>query len=193
MVRCIIPFKCYRRGQVKLTLSLFICYYLLSTFGQFVAGMVDGIFIELFPNDGWRYMLGLAVIPGLIMFYGFWKLPESPRWLAQQGHNDLALQVLTSLRESDQEAMDELSEILESVSSNAKHTQDDHEEVSHQPQQHDEPPLEYGTVSRTSQATKLSNGSLSRSVEMLSDGPTRRALFLGCGIMVIQQCSGINT
>ena len=153
--------------------------------------MVDGIFIELFPNDGWRYMLGLAVIPGLVMFYGFWNLPESPRWLAQQGYNDRALQVLKSLRESDQEAIDELAEILESVSSHFdKDIQGDHEPL----QQHVvEPPLEYGTVVRTAHTTKASNGVFSRSIEMFSDAPTRRALILGCGIMVIQQCCGINT
>jgi SP family myo-inositol transporter-like MFS transporter 13 len=159
-----------------------------STFGQFIAGMVDGIFIELLPNDGWRYMLGLAVIPGLVMLYGFWNLPESPRWLAQQGNNDLALEVLKSLRESDQEAMDEHAEILESMSSNLdKDGQDDHEPEQHQ--QH----IEYGTVERTAHVSKASNGVLIRSIEMVSDGPTRRALILGCGLMVIQQCSGINT
>ena len=159
----------------------------ISTFGQFIAGMVDGVFIELFPNDGWRYMLGLAVIPGLVMFYGFWKLPESPRWLAQKGKHDLALQVLISLRESEQEAVDELAEILESVASHCdKHNQADNEHV-------DELPLEYGAVARTPEASKASKGVISRSIEMMSNGPTRRAVFLGCGIMVIQQCCGINT
>ena len=171
--------------------TFFVPDSFISTFGQFIAGMVDGVFIELFPNDGWRYMLGLAVIPGLIMFYGFWNLPESPRWLAQQGSNDLALQVLISLRESDQEAMDELAEILESVSSHKQIPIDN--ESRRQAQQMDESSLEYGTVTRTPDTTKASSGVLPRSIEMLSDGPTRRALFLGCGIMVIQQCCGINT
>jgi MFS transporter, SP family, solute carrier family 2 (myo-inositol transporter), member 13 len=159
--------------------------------------MVDGVFIELFPNDGWRYMLGLAVIPGLVMFYGFWKLPESPRWLVQKGNHDLALQVLTTLRESDQEAIDEIAEILESVAShcdkpNQDDDVDDSEPVQHQ-QRLDEPSREYGTVARTPEVTKVSDGVISRSIEMLSNGPTRRAVVLGCGIMVIQQCCGINT
>lgn len=167
----------------------------LSTFGQFIAGMVDGVFIELFPDDGWRYMLGLAVIPGLVMFYGFWKLPESPRWLAQKGKKDLALHVLTSLRESDQEAIDELAEILESVVLHCdKPDQDDDEnELVHQQQSLDEPSLEYGAVARRSETTTTSKGVISRSIEMLSHAPTRRAVILGCGIMVIQQCCGINT
>lgn len=168
----------------------------LSTFGQFIAGMVDGVFIELFPDDGWRYMLGLAVIPGLVMFYGFWKLPESPRWLAQKGKKDLALQVLTSLRESDQEAIDELAEILESVALHCdKPDQDDDDDENDLVQQQSlsEPSLEYETIARTLETTTNSKGVLSRSIEMLSHAPTRRAVVLGCGIMVIQQCCGINT
>ena len=37
---------------------------LLVTFGQFTAGMVDGALDELLPDTGWRYMLGLAAVPG---------------------------------------------------------------------------------------------------------------------------------
>ena len=142
-------------------------------------------------------MLGLAVIPGLVMFYGFWKLPESPRWLAQNGNHDLALEVLTSLRESDQEATDELAEILQSVVSHCDKPNQDDDDDDNEPiqDQHHlvEPSQEYGTVARTTEATKASKGAISRSIEMLLHGQTRRALFLGCGIMVIQQCCGINT
>ena len=67
-----------------------------------------------------------------------------------------------------------------------KHNQADNEHV-------DELPLEYGAVVGTPEASKASKGVISRSIEMMSNSPTRRAVFLGCGIMVIQQCCGINT
>lgn len=38
---------------------------LLVTIGQFTAGMVDGALDEILPDTGWRYMLGLAAVPGM--------------------------------------------------------------------------------------------------------------------------------
>ena len=37
-------------------------------------------------NDAWRWMFGLGVIPSLLFFIGVLWLPESPRWLAQNGN-----------------------------------------------------------------------------------------------------------
>ena len=47
----------------------------------------------------YRYMLGLAAVPSLIMFFGFWFMPESPRWLVFHGKTDKALAVLSKLRD----------------------------------------------------------------------------------------------
>jgi MFS family permease len=165
--------------------------------------MIDGALIEVSPDNSWRYMLGLAAIPGLILFLGFrFHLPESPRWLVLKGQLEMALSVLKSLRESDQEAMDELAEILQSIQF---HQQSDEADM-----ELDEPrnqrtnggtadlPLEYGTVS--SELTGTEQGIVSnkepaaeRVVDMLMNVATRRALILGCGLMIIQQCCGINT
>jgi MFS transporter, SP family, solute carrier family 2 (myo-inositol transporter), member 13 len=169
-----------------------------STFGQFFAGMIDGVFIEIMPDTGWRWMLGLAVLPGLVMFYGVWNLPESPRWLALQGRTDLALQVLTTLRESDQEAEDEVKEILQSVAAHISNlsVMDAHDDTIADDDGHDEIGREYGTVSpadHPSVMKKESDGVMTRTIQMIADKPTRRALILGCGLMVVQQCSGINT
>lgn len=43
-------------------------------------------------------MLGLSVIPAVLQFLGFLVLPESPRWLLQQGHAQQAQQVLIRIR-----------------------------------------------------------------------------------------------
>jgi hypothetical protein len=58
---------------------------------------------QIVPESGWRVMLGLAALPGLVMFHEFLSLPESPRWLAQKGRIAEAEKVLQSLRESDGE------------------------------------------------------------------------------------------
>ncbi|HEV2479487.1 MAG TPA: sugar porter family MFS transporter [Puia sp.] len=44
--------------------------------------------------DAWRWMFGLGVLPSALFFLGAWWLPESPRWLAGAGKNDLAVAIL---------------------------------------------------------------------------------------------------
>ncbi|XP_068168118.1 proton myo-inositol cotransporter-like isoform X3 [Antennarius striatus] len=80
-----------RRGQLVTINTLFI------TGGQFVASVIDGCFSYV-GRGGWRYMLGLSVIPAALQFVGFLFLPESPRWLLQKGRGPEALQVLGRIR-----------------------------------------------------------------------------------------------
>lgn len=174
------------RGQL-VTINAF-----LVTIGQFTAGMVDGAFDTILPGSGWRYMLGLAAIPSITMFVGFLTLPESPRWLASKGRREEALQVLQHLRESDQEAEDELAEIMGTVTVGVAEKEDIELE--------DRPQTEYGSVracevpsSPVVVAVVDPDYNSARLFEMLLHGPTRRALFVGCGIMLVQQCSGVNT
>ncbi|XP_042563392.1 solute carrier family 2 member 13b isoform X2 [Clupea harengus] len=79
------------RGQLVTLNTLFI------TGGQFIASIVDGAFSYL-HHDGWRYMLGLSVVPAVLQFLGFLFLPESPRWLLQKGLTQKAWQVLSKIR-----------------------------------------------------------------------------------------------
>ncbi|XP_076007864.1 proton myo-inositol cotransporter-like [Genypterus blacodes] len=79
------------RGQLVTVNTLFI------TAGQFTASIIDGAFSYL-RHDGWRYMLGLSVIPAMLQFLGFLFLPESPRWLIQRGLTQKARRVLSQIR-----------------------------------------------------------------------------------------------
>uniref|UniRef100_H3CYR6 Proton myo-inositol cotransporter n=1 Tax=Tetraodon nigroviridis TaxID=99883 RepID=H3CYR6_TETNG len=79
------------RGQLVTVNTLFI------TGGQFTASLVDGAFSYL-QHDGWRYMLGLSVLPAALQFIGFLFLPESPRWLIQRGLTQKARRVLSQIR-----------------------------------------------------------------------------------------------
>ncbi|GKZ00395.1 hypothetical protein MPSEU_000992500 [Mayamaea pseudoterrestris] len=174
---------------------------LLVTFGQFGAGMVDGIFEEWMPNTGgWRWMLGLAIVPACVMLYGFITLPESPRWLAMVGQTEEAANVLKTVRDSDDDANAELVEILQSVTTLARIRENDGTTVDRD-NVHPEnvaPEHDYGTarlsLSSASHNDHIQNESFhQRLAIILADAPTRRALVLGCGLMVIQQLSGINT
>jgi SP family myo-inositol transporter-like MFS transporter 13 len=170
---------------------------LMITFGQFFAGMVDGAFDEYFPVNGWRCMLGLAAVPSIVMWVGFLNLPESPRWLAGKGRMKEATQVLYTLRDSEREAEIELQEIAHSGS---RHGGDDADDDSQSSSPH---PLKYGSDDTSLVQRSKEGGSstkthkdehfVHRFCQMVSHAPTRRALTLGCGLMAVQQFSGINT
>ncbi|KAM8890856.1 proton myo-inositol cotransporter-like isoform 2-T2 [Spinachia spinachia] len=81
----------HRRGQLVTVNSLFI------TGGQFAASVVDGAFSYV-SRGGWRFMLGLSVLPAVLQFVGFLFLPESPRWLLQKGRSQEARRALSRIR-----------------------------------------------------------------------------------------------
>ncbi|KAK5616670.1 hypothetical protein CRENBAI_001835 [Crenichthys baileyi] len=139
------------RGQLVTINSLFI------TGGQFIASVVDGAFSYL-SQDGWRYMLGLSVLPAVLQFIGFIFLPESPRWLLQKGRSQEARQVLGRVR-GNQNIEEEYDTIRASIEEEGK---------------------------------EAGSGGVVI-LRILSYGPTRRALIVGCGLQMFQQLSGINT
>jgi len=70
-------------------------FQLAVTVGILVAYVADYAFT---PSAAWRWMLGLAVIPGALLGAGMLFLPETPRFLARHGHFDLARTVLVKIR-----------------------------------------------------------------------------------------------
>lgn len=186
--------------QQSLTLAF------VRTFGQFAAGMVDGIFVEIMHDTGWRFMLGLAAIPSIVMYIGFQSLPESPRWLAIHGYIEQALEVLKSLRETEQDAADELAEIMESIKEQNERSQNNHRHhnnsnnnAGHEGDDDlnddadDSAATEYGSAPRLQYYQYRKQSFLERLGNMVADPAARKALVLGCGLMVIQQFSGVNT
>jgi len=55
-------------------------------------------------TDNWRWMLGVAVIPGAALAVGMLTVPHTPRWLMEQGREDEARAVLKRLRSGDPDA-----------------------------------------------------------------------------------------
>ena len=146
-------------------------YGLLMCLGQFLSGMIDGIFGEV--TGGWRFMFGLAVVPGAVMLYGFVGLPESPSWLIVAGRHSEAEEILKTIRVMDSDVMDEMMDIEDTL----KYT--GWEEKVRIDQTSD-----YDRGSRCSVLHQLLN--------VTHHPPTRRALVLGCGLMVLQQVCGPN-
>lgn len=47
--------------------------------------------------DAWRWMFGLGAVPSTLFIVGVLWLPESPRWLMQNGKGEAALKILTKI------------------------------------------------------------------------------------------------
>jgi SP family galactose:H+ symporter-like MFS transporter len=71
---------------------------LCITIGILASYFVDYGFAEV--TNGWRWMLGLGLVPGVILGAGMLVLPESPRWLLGHGRVGDAEAALLHLRGS---------------------------------------------------------------------------------------------
>jgi SP family galactose:H+ symporter-like MFS transporter len=69
---------------------------LCITLGILVSYLVGFAFATVM--EGWRWMLGVGAVPGVILAIGMLILPESPRWLAGHGRIEDADAVLRQLR-----------------------------------------------------------------------------------------------
>ena len=47
--------------------------------------------------SGWRWMFGITAVPSLLFFFGMFVVPESPRWLAKNGKQGPAQDVLARI------------------------------------------------------------------------------------------------
>ncbi|MFH4934575.1 sugar porter family MFS transporter [Staphylococcus cohnii] len=64
------------------------------------------------PIEGWRWMLGLAVLPSLILLIGVAFMPESPRWLLEHKSEKAARDVM-KLTFKDSEIDKEIADMKE--------------------------------------------------------------------------------
>lgn len=69
---------------------------LALTIGILLAYLVDYLFIKV--PDGWRWMLGLAIVPALALGIGMLKMPNSPRWLVMKNRGRQARTNLVKIR-----------------------------------------------------------------------------------------------
>jgi sugar porter (SP) family MFS transporter len=84
---------------------------LAITIGIVISYLVDFAFA---PSGGWRWMLGLAVVPSIILGIGMYLMPPSPRWLYSKGRIDKARSVLERIRMT-KNVSEEMKEIRASL------------------------------------------------------------------------------
>ncbi|KAE8911222.1 hypothetical protein PF010_g12276 [Phytophthora fragariae] len=78
------------------------------TFGQWLANLIN-ILVEN-TDEGWRISNAVSMIPPIIVLYGIFCVPESPRWAYQHKGREVAESVLKRLRQTDN-VRDELDAI----------------------------------------------------------------------------------
>ncbi|MGY1433778.1 MFS transporter [Streptomyces reniochalinae] len=80
--------RSHRRGRFVLLYEL-----------VFPAGLTVGALLAawLVPVLGWRWMFGIAALPGLLCLLVRHRVPESPRWLADHGRHGEALRVMARI------------------------------------------------------------------------------------------------
>lgn len=129
---------------------------LMIVTGQLLAFTFNAIIGNMLGENShvWRYMLPIAAIPAVFLFFGMLRVPESPRWLVSKGKNNEALTVLQKIRES-KRAKSELQEIESAYEQEAK--------------------MEKATF------------------KDLTTPWVRRVVFLGIGIAIVQQITGVNS
>lgn len=129
---------------------------LMIVSGQLLAFTFNAILGTVMGDSShvWRYMLAIAALPAVFLFFGMLRVPESPRWLVSKGKNEEALNVLRKIREEKQ-AKSEFNEIKSA----------------------------YAEESEIKKAT----------FKDLAVPWVRRIVFLGIGIAVVQQITGVNS
>jgi MFS transporter, SP family, major inositol transporter len=130
---------------------------LMIVTGQFLAFLVNAIIGNTWGSNPevWRYMLAVAALPAIVLFFGMMRMPESPRWLVSQGRTDEAHSVLATMR-SPERAAAEMAEV-----------------------QH---------LADAERQERLGSWK-----EIMSTRWTRKLLFIGFGIGIFQQLTGINS
>lgn len=80
---------------------------LMITIGIVLAYLVNYAFA---PVEGWRWMLGLAAVPAVVLAVGVMFMPESPKWLLKQNREKEARKVM-GLTRDEQEIEKEMEQM----------------------------------------------------------------------------------
>ncbi|RYR05885.1 hypothetical protein Ahy_B06g085705 isoform A [Arachis hypogaea] len=78
--------------------ALNMMFQLAITIGIFVANVLNYFFAKMKNGEGWRYSLGLAAVPAVMIIIGAMFLPDSPSSLIERGKDEKAKQELIKIR-----------------------------------------------------------------------------------------------
>jgi putative MFS transporter len=69
---------------------------IMWTLGAMTSTLIALPLLWFFGDDAWRWMLGLAAVPAILILLGRQGLPESPRWLLARGRVEEARQAFAA-------------------------------------------------------------------------------------------------
>ncbi|QHN88888.1 Sugar transport protein [Arachis hypogaea] len=78
--------------------ALNMMFQLAITIGIFVANVLNYFFAKMENGEGWRYSLGFAAVPAVMIIIGAIFLPDSPSSLIERGKDEKAKQELIKIR-----------------------------------------------------------------------------------------------
>lgn len=109
----IVPLYISEIAPTKIRGRLVTCYQLAVTLGILVAYLSNAAILKyslawsadgsnspfhfLFVEEAWRGMFSIGIIPAVLFMAGLFFVPESPRWLIQNGREVQGLQLLKEL------------------------------------------------------------------------------------------------
>lgn len=99
-------------NQLAVTTGILMAYFVNYLFSGSL--LVD--YAAFIQNGDWRWMLGFGVFPAVILGAGMLYMPESPRWLVENGRADEARDVLSRIRDASSTEIDEEIEEIREVS-----------------------------------------------------------------------------
>ncbi len=108
--------------QLAITVG-FLLAYLINYFilrGADTAAADPALGSRMFNNEYWRGMLGFETLPDLLFLAVIFFIPESPRWLIVRRREDRAIQVLTRIYASPEEARKQLEITRASIAGEVK-------------------------------------------------------------------------
>ncbi|AFC87565.1 sugar porter family MFS transporter [Frateuria aurantia] len=86
-----------------------VTYFCVSIGLGILAAAIVGVALQ--DVFTWRWMIGIAALPSLLLLLGMTRLPFSPRWLVEQDRVREARETLLQVRETPQEVREEMADI----------------------------------------------------------------------------------
>ena len=95
--------------------SLVSLNQLMITLGIVMAYVVD--FSLASTEEGWRYMFAFGLLPSILLFFGMFLLPNSPRWLISKGRVEEAKASLALIytKEGVERELDSIQEAVHDI------------------------------------------------------------------------------
>ncbi|CAJ1939178.1 unnamed protein product [Sphenostylis stenocarpa] len=78
--------------------ALNMMFQLAITIGIFVANVLNNVFAKMENGEGWRYSLGFAAVPAIMIIIGAIFLQDSPSSLIERGFGEKAKEELIKIR-----------------------------------------------------------------------------------------------